>query len=67
MLQERKKTAELSVEILRNHICATYKTDDEAEKATIAMQNGFINIEGEITQTGIILSHICAESHEGME
>ena len=57
----------MSVEILRNHIRAIYKTDDEAEIATIAMQNGFINVEVEITQTGIILSHICAESHEGME
>lgn len=67
MLQEQKKTAELSVEIIRNHIRATYKTEDEAKIATIAMQNGFINVEGEVTQTGIILSHICAESHEGME
>ena len=55
------------MEIIRNHIRATYKTDDEAEIAKIAMQNGFINVEGEITQTGKILSHICAESHEGME
>ena len=67
MLQEQRIAAGLSMEIIRNHIRATYKTDDEAEIAKIAMQNGFINVEGEITQTGKILSHICAESHEGME